>query len=55
VMVSNTIMNQTGQAIECITIYMSIYLAISLAIALFMRRFGQHREGHEGEPLTWRA
>jgi general L-amino acid transport system permease protein len=55
VMVSNTIMNQTGQAIECITIYMSIYLAISLAIALFMRRFGQHREGHEREPLTWRA
>ena len=55
VMVSNTIMNQTGQAIECITIYMSIYLAISLAIALFMRRLGQHREGHDGEPLTWRA
>jgi general L-amino acid transport system permease protein len=37
VMVSNTTMNQTGQALECIAIYMSVYLAVSLAIALLMR------------------
>lgn len=41
VMVSNITMNQTGQAIECIVIYMSIYLILSLGIALFMSRFGE--------------
>ena len=45
VMVSNTTMNQTGQAIECIAIYMTVYLGVSLAIALVMRCFGRHREG----------
>ncbi|HEY8565703.1 MAG TPA: ABC transporter permease subunit [Beijerinckiaceae bacterium] len=36
VMVSNTTMNQTGQAIEGIAIFMLIYLTISIAISLFM-------------------
>ncbi len=36
VSVSNTTMNQTGQAIEAIAIFMSIYLALSLATSAFM-------------------
>lgn len=36
VMVSNTVMNQTGQAIETIAIFMAVYLGLSLAISLFM-------------------
>jgi general L-amino acid transport system permease protein len=36
VMVSNTTMNQTGQAIEGIAIFMLVYLSLSLAISLFM-------------------
>ena len=36
VMVSNTVMNQTGQAIETIAIFMGVYLAFSIAISLAM-------------------
>jgi general L-amino acid transport system permease protein len=36
VMVANTTMNQTGQAIEAIAILMAVYLTISLLISLFM-------------------
>ena len=36
VAVSNTTMNQTGQAIEAIALLMAVYLAISLAISAFM-------------------
>jgi general L-amino acid transport system permease protein len=36
VAVTNTTMNQTGQAIEAIAILMAVYLTISLAISLFM-------------------
>lgn len=36
VMVSNTVMNQTGQAMETIAIFMAVYLGLSLAISLFM-------------------
>ncbi|NBJ11122.1 amino acid ABC transporter permease [Microvirga arsenatis] len=36
VMVSNTTMNQTGQAIEGIAIFMLVYLGLSIAISLFM-------------------
>ncbi|MFN3673450.1 MAG: amino acid ABC transporter permease [Bosea sp. (in: a-proteobacteria)] len=36
VMVSNTTMNQTGQAIEGIAIFMLVYLSMSIAISLFM-------------------
>jgi general L-amino acid transport system permease protein len=36
VMVSNTTMNQTGQAIEGIAIFMLVYLTMSIAISLFM-------------------
>ncbi|CAH1660347.1 putative ABC transporter membrane subunit YhdX [Hyphomicrobiales bacterium] len=34
--IGNTIINQTGQAVEVIAILMSVYLAISLAISAFM-------------------
>jgi general L-amino acid transport system permease protein len=34
--VSNTTMNQTGQAVEAVLIFMSIYLALSLATSAFM-------------------
>lgn len=36
VMVSNTTMNQTGQAIEGIAIFMLVYLSMSITISLFM-------------------
>ena len=36
VMVSNTTMNQTGQAIEPIALFMLVYLSLSLAISAFM-------------------
>jgi general L-amino acid transport system permease protein len=36
VSIANTILNQTGQAIEGITIIMVVYLTISLSISLFM-------------------
>lgn len=36
VMVSNTIMNQTGQAIETIAIFMGVYLSLSITISLLM-------------------
>jgi general L-amino acid transport system permease protein len=35
-MVSNTTMNQTGQAIEGIALFMLVYLGLSLAISLLM-------------------
>ena len=42
VMVSTTTMNQTGQAIEGIAIFMSIYLTISISISLFMNWYNAH-------------
>lgn len=36
VMVSNTVMNQTGQAIETIAIFMGVYLGLSVLISVFM-------------------
>ena len=39
VMVSNTVMNQTGQAIEIVAIFGVIYLSISLLTSLFMNWF----------------
>ena len=36
VMVSNTTMNQTGQAIEGIAIFMLVYLGLSIMISMFM-------------------
>ncbi|OCO98435.1 MULTISPECIES: ABC transporter permease subunit [unclassified Ensifer] len=36
VMVSNTVMNQTGQAIEAIAIFMGVYLGLSILISLVM-------------------
>lgn len=42
VMVSNTVMNQTGQAIETIAIFMGVYLALSIAISLVMNWYNAH-------------
>lgn len=36
VSVGNTTLNQTGQAIEAVTIFMAVYLSFSLAISVFM-------------------
>ncbi|OSQ35637.1 amino acid ABC transporter permease [Thalassospira mesophila] len=41
VSVSNTTMNQTGQAIEAISIYMAVYLGLSLTTSLFMNWFNK--------------
>jgi len=39
--VGNTTLNQTGQAVEAITIMMAVYLAISLSISLFMNVYNR--------------
>lgn len=39
VMVSNTTMNQTGQAIEAIALFMLVYLGLSLTISFGMNRY----------------
>jgi len=41
VSVANTTINQTGQAIEGITMIMAVYLAISLLISLFMNLYNR--------------
>jgi general L-amino acid transport system permease protein len=41
VSIANTTMNQTGQAIEGITIIMTVYLAISLSISFFMNLYNR--------------
>ena len=41
VSVANTSLNQTGQAIECISIMMAIYLVISLSISGFMNWYNR--------------
>jgi general L-amino acid transport system permease protein len=41
VMVSNTTMNQTGQAIEGIAIFMLVYLGLSIAISLLMNWYNR--------------
>ena len=42
VSIANTILNQTGQAIEGIAIIMAVYLTISLSISLFMNWYNAH-------------
>ena len=41
VSVANTVINQTGQAIEGIAIIMSVYLTISLALSMFMNWYNR--------------
>ncbi|MGD9944887.1 MAG: amino acid ABC transporter permease [Burkholderiaceae bacterium] len=40
--VANTVMNQTGQAIEAIAILMAVYLTISLTISVLMNWYNAH-------------
>jgi general L-amino acid transport system permease protein len=42
VSISNTTLNQTGQAIEGIAVIMGVYLTISLSISLFMNWYNAH-------------
>ena len=41
VSVANTTMNQTGQPIEAIAIFMSVYLTLSLLISAFMNWYNK--------------
>lgn len=41
VSISNTTMNQTGQAVEGVAIFMTVYLGISLLISLFMNWYNK--------------
>ena len=41
VSIANTTMNQTGQAVEGISLIMAVYLAISLTIALSMNLYNR--------------
>jgi len=50
VSIANTIINQTGQAIEGIVIIMLVYLTISLALAAFMNRYNQLLGRRGGNP-----
>ncbi len=36
---AGTVLNQTGQAVECIDMTMAVYLAISLSISAFMNYY----------------
>ncbi|UDF28778.1 UNVERIFIED_ORG: ABC transporter permease subunit [Roseateles sp. XES5] len=42
VTVSNIVMNQTGQAMETIAIFMGVYLTLSIAISLLMNWYNAH-------------
>jgi general L-amino acid transport system permease protein len=42
VSIGNTTLNQTGQAIEAIAIFMAVYLVLSLSISLFMNWYNKH-------------
>jgi general L-amino acid transport system permease protein len=42
VSIANTTLNQTGQAIEAITLIMAVFLTISLGISLFMNWYNAH-------------
>ncbi|MGH6925964.1 MAG: amino acid ABC transporter permease [Propylenella sp.] len=42
VAVGGTILNQTGQAVEVVSIWMLVYLSISLITSLFMNWFNRH-------------
>jgi len=42
VSIGNTTLNQTGQAIEAISIFMAVYLSLSLGISLFMNWYNSH-------------
>jgi general L-amino acid transport system permease protein len=41
VSIANTTLNQTGQAIEAISIMMAIYLSLSLSISAFMNWYNR--------------
>lgn len=41
VSVSNTALNQTGQAVQCIVVMMSVYLSLSLLTSALMNRFNR--------------
>jgi general L-amino acid transport system permease protein len=42
VSISNTALNQTGRAVECIAIIMCIYLALSLLTSALMNAYNRH-------------
>jgi general L-amino acid transport system permease protein len=39
--ITNTTLNQTGQAVEALAVAMAVYLAISLSTSLFMNWFNR--------------
>ena len=45
--ITNTTLNQTGQAVEALAVAMTLYLAMSLAISLVMARASGARDGVE--------
>jgi general L-amino acid transport system permease protein len=47
VSVSNTALNQTGRAIECLTVMMAVYLTLSLLVSVLMNWFNA-RQGLKG-------
>jgi len=47
VSISNTTLNQTGRAVECIAVIMAVYLAISLVTAWAMNVYNRKVAIHE--------
>jgi general L-amino acid transport system permease protein len=41
VSIGNTALNQTGQAVEAVAIFMAVYLIVSLAISAFMNWYNR--------------
>jgi len=41
VSISNTTLNQTGRAVECIVLVMAVYLTLALLIAIGMNDFNR--------------
>ena len=48
VSIANTALNQTGRAVECLTVVMAIYLGLSLLTSWLMNRYNAHVALHEG-------
>jgi general L-amino acid transport system permease protein len=49
VSVSNTAINQTGRAVECVAVMMGVYLSLSLITAVCMNWFNA-RHAMKGQP-----
>ena len=50
VSIGNTTLNQTGRAVECVTVMMALYLAMSLLTSAAMNAFNARQGLRGGQP-----